>query len=511
MVEVRELRKSTKTVDELISNLQNTYKMKYSANAGAYKIVGGTEVTYNKYPWYCYLAIEKSDGTWMCGGSLINSEWVLTAAHCTVGAISVTVILNTNTIYKPLPSSAEVKTVIKIYTDGYNQNTMENDIAMLKIPPTTITPININTLKKPDDGINMNIIGYGRTNPYDKNSSVSTYREAVVTTTSCVSTYGSLVGKICAGIPAGGVDTCQGDSGGPLFVGDKIYGIVSYGDGCAKPGVPGVYTDVNYHKDFINNTISGVQYKNPWLCIIGCAESETSDASYYIGSLISNRHIVTSLNNDILNFKYMEVVMYDDFNTLINSASSGNIVPIVSQKVAKIYTNDMVAILEVPSPMGSGVAVLNGDIEKLNKKPMTINKWTSSGSINVSSCNFTDTKYLCTEGTICSMNSGSPVYIGNKIYGIVNYTPFTTTNYERCETNDKILDVVSYTTYATNVIEGREVAMRDLTESKPNIGMIVGIVAGGLVLVAIIYIVVKNTGRSHKVHPVKNKKYLRML
>jgi trypsin len=47
---------------------------------------------------------------------------------------------------------------------------------------------------------------------------------------------------VCAGYPEGGIDSCQGDSGGPLVVDGKLVGIVSTGNGCARPGSPGIYT-----------------------------------------------------------------------------------------------------------------------------------------------------------------------------------------------------------------------------------------------------------------------------
>ncbi|CAM5241479.1 Trypsin OS=Streptomyces antimycoticus OX=68175 GN=SSPO_072560 PE=4 SV=1 [Streptomyces antimycoticus] len=69
----------------------------------------------------------------------------------------------------------------------------------------------------------------------------------------CNSAYDELVPgeEICAGRMAqGGVDTCQGDSGGPMFRKDDSgqwiqVGIVSWGEGCARPGKPGVYTEVS--------------------------------------------------------------------------------------------------------------------------------------------------------------------------------------------------------------------------------------------------------------------------
>lgn len=56
---------------------------------------------------------------------------------------------------------------------------------------------------------------------------------------------------ICAGVPNGGKDSCQGDSGGPLISNNTLYGIVSWGYGCAEKGYPGVYGNVAALRKFI--------------------------------------------------------------------------------------------------------------------------------------------------------------------------------------------------------------------------------------------------------------------
>lgn len=70
--------------------------------------------------------------------------------------------------------------------------------------------------------------------------------------------------EICAGAIEGGRDTCQGDSGGPLLCrsslawGPEWYvsGIVSHGEGCARPGEPGAYTRVSLYVHWIDRILS---------------------------------------------------------------------------------------------------------------------------------------------------------------------------------------------------------------------------------------------------------------
>ncbi|KAL6422856.1 hypothetical protein ACFW04_010409 [Cataglyphis niger] len=57
----------------------------------------------------------------------------------------------------------------------------------------------------------------------------------------------------CAGYLEGGKDSCQGDSGGGMVCNGVLTGIVSGGEGCAQPRLPGVYADIFYYVDWIAN------------------------------------------------------------------------------------------------------------------------------------------------------------------------------------------------------------------------------------------------------------------
>ena len=68
-------------------------------------------------------------------------------------------------------------------------------------------------------------------------------------------------GVLCAGGGTSGRDACRGDSGGPLRVetddGPRLVGVVSAGEGCSAPGVPGLYTRVSHYIDWIDSIVYG--------------------------------------------------------------------------------------------------------------------------------------------------------------------------------------------------------------------------------------------------------------
>ena len=237
-----------------------------SLNFAAPKIVGGTTAARSEFPEFTQLFVDGLDGYVyaICGATLLSSNKVLTAAHCTVDfstwrlyALPRFYSFNDNISFSDL-----ITVSTKVEHPNYQQSTyFNNDVSVLTLSRHSNTP----TAKLFADqdqlvGYTATIIGTGVT--YEgATSSPQTLRKVsvpIVSNNVCKSSYGSAnitANMLCAGLSSGGKDSCQGDSGGPLWVyfdGKKAQaGIVSWGEGCARPNYYGVYSRTSALIDFI--------------------------------------------------------------------------------------------------------------------------------------------------------------------------------------------------------------------------------------------------------------------
>lgn len=120
-------------------------------------------------------------------------------------------------------------------------------------------------LRRSESGIDRNrcyATGWGTVEEKGKSSPVlKEVKLPILDNNSCRSFWGSTYRsqyQVCAGYKEGGRDTCQGDSGGPLScqLANGVWiqeGITSFGDGCAKPGRPGIYTKVSAYVPWIES------------------------------------------------------------------------------------------------------------------------------------------------------------------------------------------------------------------------------------------------------------------
>lgn len=231
------------------------------------KIVGGTTVT-TAPSWMAALWVDTDGEIGFCSGTLIDTQWIMTAAHCvdTIGTPVITAQIGQADITEPLNLAVVDKIII---SPNYNSSTMYGDIALLHITTpqyvTTVTlPYSYASSSELYEGMQMRVYGWGETSA----GVTAEYAEAtpyLQTATLTLQEYNSsFPDHIFAGDY--GKDTCFGDSGSPLLNDDDgiQYGITSFGvadsydDYTCGTGIPGGYTDVSHYSNWIDDTIAWV-------------------------------------------------------------------------------------------------------------------------------------------------------------------------------------------------------------------------------------------------------------
>ncbi|XP_045102510.1 proclotting enzyme-like isoform X3 [Portunus trituberculatus] len=231
------------------------------------RIVGGKPADPKDWPWMAAL-LRRDRNIQYCGGTLITSQHVLTAAHCLkpFSASEIQVRLGEYTFDNPTDGAHVDFDVVEVRMhESYNSDSQENDISVLKLDrPTTFNDIILPACLPPPgvfyEGRSGYVTGWGTIHFGGPVSSV--LQEVVVPVWSrqdCSNAYPGKVfpGMMCAGLKTGGKDSCQGDSGGPYQIQDTktrrwyVAGVVSWGIQCAQPENPGVYTEVAQYIDWI--------------------------------------------------------------------------------------------------------------------------------------------------------------------------------------------------------------------------------------------------------------------
>ncbi|XP_036615924.1 cationic trypsin-3-like isoform X2 [Trichosurus vulpecula] len=221
------------------------------------KIVGGYTCAAYSLPYQVSL----NSGYHFCGGSLINSEWVISAAHC---HNRIQVRLGKHNIEVEEGNEQFIDAAKAIRHPKYNSLTFNNDIMLIKLKTPATINSRVSAISLPEScaatGTSCLISGWGNTasSGADYSELLQCLEAPVLSDSSCHSAYPGRItsNMICVGYLEGGKDSCQGDSGSPVVCNGELQGIVSWGYGCAQKGKPGVYTKVCNYVDWIEETIA---------------------------------------------------------------------------------------------------------------------------------------------------------------------------------------------------------------------------------------------------------------
>jgi len=240
-------------------------------NETEFRVYRGFPCSTDDYP-FMVTVVGRSNSIFrrMCGGTILNERWILSAAHCIVdSSISYAVIpsLSTGTI--------EIFEIEKLvphnnYVDAFDSD----DIALLKTNRPIAKSEHVDYVKLPerrfsrmdtkapcDQGL---IMGWGKTESSGLPSldNLQCAFIPLLTQNQCKKLYRMYhsiyvkSSQMCT-LSTEGIDACQGDSGGPLLCNTIQVGIISWGIECGQPRNPGVYTRIDLYLDFIQDTMLG--------------------------------------------------------------------------------------------------------------------------------------------------------------------------------------------------------------------------------------------------------------
>jgi len=235
------------------------------------RIVRGDDTTPGAYPWA--VGIQFLDKLY-CGGSLISKHFIITAAHCVKG-------INPDRIRLVLgdhdrrhqEEDQQQRLIEKVFLNPhFVKKTFNNDIALIKMKGEVefsdfIRPVCLPHYDRSYNGHDTIVVGWGKLSegglPANVLQEVSV---PIIPQKTCRHDTHYRASEItenmfCAGFSEGKIDACQGDSGGPAVWkgdGEQFFtqiGIVSWGQGCARGGYPGVYTRIGRYLEWIVDII----------------------------------------------------------------------------------------------------------------------------------------------------------------------------------------------------------------------------------------------------------------
>ncbi|XP_032991698.1 transmembrane protease serine 12-like [Lacerta agilis] len=243
------------------------------------RIVGGRDAEPGAWPWQVSLQVYRFGTGYhhICGGSVINNYSVLTAAHCIkkwTDPAFWRVVFGLHHLYNYESSTVKRHVRAIVMHSGFKRSTYENDVALFKLKrpisySNYIQPICLpnSTTQLVADENPCFISGWGNTEEKGRGKFILQEAQVDVIPLYICNRYDWYAGVVswnmlCAGSETGHVDSCQGDSGGPLvcyfpdYTKFYLIGITSFGVGCGRPKLPGIYIRAKNYRPWIDKAVA---------------------------------------------------------------------------------------------------------------------------------------------------------------------------------------------------------------------------------------------------------------
>ncbi|XP_055531462.1 chymotrypsin-2-like [Wyeomyia smithii] len=221
------------------------------------RIVGGSDAIEGQFPYQ--VSLRSAAGNHFCGGSIINVNWVMSAAHCTVGRTTANTIVVAGSLLLNAGGTSHPSERI-VNHPAYSSLSLANDISLVRVSSPFVFTATVGAVELESSFVetaaSAQASGWGQTShPGSIPNHLQWVNTDIISLADCRSRHNAVNAArvhdntICTLAPAG-IGMCMGDSGGPLTHQGRQQGIVSWGIACAQ-NFPDVFARVSSHRDWV--------------------------------------------------------------------------------------------------------------------------------------------------------------------------------------------------------------------------------------------------------------------